>query len=448
MNSIFLKELQDYSQAELMEIFDLLPEQFTEIMDNLLEKKVFIKHNYLYNLRYVGFISLGEKVAFSFPKYCFRMDKNTIMQIICLFQEYSKREKLDKEEIETLGNIQSDNNKNLISTVLFLLEDYLEQGIYSEEIQYDELNGSGDIDWEKTINNVYPIHYKQQSIYLDFYTKSTVVDSEHIVTKIHKYVLNQSQAFLKNSGFDYFFNYEQEPFEILDNDIINAEYLLSTLESEISVQFNDRKILLLKMMYSFLSNESSIDSEETLNLYGTRNFNLVWEKVCGFIFNNIYNELSKKKVIDRPIWKNSLSGKKFESNRTLTPDIISKYQRNNHNSLFILDAKYYNIKFLENKVASAPDLEDITKQYLYELSLNKYLSENKLDIALNAFLFPTEEKHFAKIGKVSIEFLKDMGLKDIQLYKLPAEKVYDYYVKRKKLSGEELDFFGSGAKIK
>lgn len=437
MNTVYLKELQYYSQEELMMKFQLTPENFKEFSQHLSDKKVFVKKDTFYQVNFVGFISYKNKLAFAFPKYLNAQNDQIIKQFIQLFKEYSNRENLDAEDFETFGDVRNENVFNFISMAIFFLEDYGNSGLYMEEVNTTELDGEGEINWNQTVDNLYPVHMRNQSIYLNFYTERVDSDVEHVITRIHKYVLNECFSYFKKTGLSYYFDYFLDPFDILVEDIGNSDFMLGQIRNELSIQYNDRKIQLLKLLHAFLSKDSSFENENSLTLFGTKSFHVVWEKVCSFSFNNLYKQISEQEVIDHPVWEDTNS-KKFPSDRTLTPDIITTYKENSNTFMLILDAKYYDIKFESKKIKSAPHLEDVTKQYLYELALKEYMQQSGYKMYLNAFLFPYEGNHVINIGKVSMTIFKNLSLKDIQLYKLPASKMYEYYIKRKTLSEIEI----------
>lgn len=40
------------------------------------------------------------------------------------------------------------------------------------------------------------------------------------------------------------------------------------------------------MMYAYIANKGTLNELEHLSMYGTKSFNLVWEKVCAKVLNN------------------------------------------------------------------------------------------------------------------------------------------------------------------
>ncbi|WP_182007312.1 LlaJI family restriction endonuclease [Priestia aryabhattai] len=439
MNPVFLKELQDYSQDQLMALFSFSNKEFLEFATVLSKKKILFKNKNSYKLRYVGFFIFNNRLCFSFPKYTKTDDNKLARDLINLFREYSSREKLEEDEIETLGSLDYYEHFSLISVIIFILQDYFDNGIYIDEISTYEIDGNGEINWDKTIENIYAYNLKNQSIYLNFYTDKLLTDEKNIITTIHKYVLSECSAYIQKTGMDLFFEFPNVNFDIEQEEIGSIEFMLSHLQDEINIQYNDWKQLVLKTLYMFLSNKSRLNNSNSLSLFGTRSFHNVWEKVCSFVFNSIYSEIKEQGIIDKPVWELHAGKNQVESKRTLTPDIITKHSSKGEEYLLILDAKYYNPKFKDKSIHNTPELEDITKQYMYELALKDYYIQNGYTKVINAFLFPNENNEIEVIGKTSIDFLKKLSLQDITLINIPGSKVYENYIRRQKFSVNEID---------
>ena len=54
-------------------------------------------------------------------------------------------------------NNQKDNQFNRLAAMVYFLVDYYENGIYSNIVDTIETNGSGEINWNKTINETFAI---------------------------------------------------------------------------------------------------------------------------------------------------------------------------------------------------------------------------------------------------------------------------------------------------
>lgn len=421
---IYIRELQKYDETYLKTKFLLDSNTIHELMN---KRVLYKKEDGLFHFQFVGILIVKDKVMFCMPKYAKNSDKKTVVkQLLSLFGEYSKREKLDEDELESIGSIDSKNTYNMLSVLIFLLNDYLENGLYSNEKNICVLNGEGEINWLKTIDELQPLINEGEPVYLEYFTNFTENDEENYFRQLHRYILNESTRKLNELGLIEFLGFEPINFEIDADTLGTPESILSRINNELNVQFVNRKQLLLKAMASFISNEEMETDNFTISFYGTRSFHIVWEKTCGYILDNKYDLV--KKLIAQPRWT-TLNGKVHKA-ATLIPDIISITK----DSFIISDAKYYSIKLTNDKLEGNPGAEDVTKQYLYQLAFGEYIRIKEFSVIKNMLLFPSDIEEVKKLGTVTIKFLKDLGLEDITLLLMPANKVFELYTKSKKLN--------------
>ncbi|SDI52808.1 LlaJI family restriction endonuclease [Natribacillus halophilus] len=433
MGPIYIKELLPYTMRELQAKLNVTESDLKRIIANLMEKNIIDRKNMIYVFKYVGLIESFGRVMFVYPKYIGHINENQAVQLIRLFREYSRSEKLEHEEFETLG-IQrtSGQSSNLIPLIDFFIQDYLESGLYSNDITIHELNGVNEIDWEKTVNESTAYKVGNQFVHLDYYSIDRMQDTYDLITKMHKIILAECSDYLIKTGLNYFLGYSKIVFDDYNQSIELDEVAITALDNELNNQFNDRNITLLKNMITYISRRNYVSPNDNVSFFGTKHFHKIWEKVCIYIFTNM-PQLYKE--IDRPIWEDNLGNKL--SARSLSPDIITEANIGSDTFFLLLDAKYYNISFNENNFENKnPKLEDITKQYLYDLALEDYYKRMEYNNKINAFLVPNESEEFKLLGKVYINFLKQLPLKDILIVSLPAEIVYKYYIFKRKLSNE------------
>ena len=102
--------------------------------------------------------------------------------------------------------------------------------------------------------------------------------------------------------------------------------------------------------------------------------------------------------------------------------------------LYIFDAKYYNLQLEKGKALRGnPGIGDITKQYLYQLAYRKFIQAHNISVVKNCFLMPTERSEIIPVGTAKLPMLEALGLENIQVRKLPAKMMYDYYLSKKKI---------------
>ena len=185
--------------------------------------------------------------------------------------------------------------------------------------------------------------------------------------------------------------------------------------------------------------EDTFATDSSLNIYGTTSFEVIWEKLCKVVFGDKLDkpirdlpidlvskyDKNKKliKLIKEPIW--FIDYKKTKG-KPFIPDLITVYE----NNFLIFDAKYYNIKMNDDGVTGQPDLESITKQYMYELAYKEFINAHNLNVR-NSFLFPVDGKTSIN-GYAKLEILENLNLQNIYVIFVSANDLFDCYLKNSK----------------
>ena len=457
----FIKNLKAYgvlktvkNNSEQKELSDLVDEDF-EVSDSETGND-----DCLYVFTYVGVITTGSKIIKSYPKYMLHNDKplEEMKQILKVLERYGS-----KQEMVHVFNGDGDNRSfNLLAVILYLLNDYHEYGIYNNSEDIIEINGDGEILWDKTINESFALISNNRPYYMELYTEKTVNDEMDFIKRLHECILTECNIQMKNSGLLELF--DMVPVNLSEEtlgDLGDRDYILYRIHAELNVQFNTRKQILLKTLYAYVNHERTLEDNDSISMYGTNNFNLVWENVCAEVFDNKLNtELGRLdlpvklgsrydpkqkliEVIEKPKWCGwDESGKVFikTAKETLIPDLISIQDNNGEKQFIIFDAKYYNIQLeKEKEVRSQPGIGDITKQYLYQLAYKQFITMHNIGTVKNCFLIPTEKNHIIKKGVAMLDMLSALGLEEIQIRLLPATYMYKHYLTRTMVRIEELE---------
>lgn len=471
MISEFVREQKRYTQEDLCKVLKCSEEKAVPLirklkefgvlkavkatdiqrdMSDLLDEDIEVadvevgENEYLYVFTFVGVIVVAGRVLKCYPKYLLStvQPKEELRQVLKVLEKYNT-----KEQIVRMFNDSSESRAfNLLAVLLFLLHDYYENGIYSNTEDIIETNGSGEILWDKTINETFTLLSNNRPYYIDLQTKRRVTDDYDYFKRLHECILTKASEELKDAELLDLFEITDVDLtdEVLD-DFGDSEYILYRIEKELNTQFNTRKQLVLKTLYAYIDHSGSLYDLDCLSLFGTNSFNLVWEGICADIMDNqldvrlgalslpvaLKPEYDKGlKLIDlveKPLW--SATGK--TANDTLIPDLISI----NGEQFIIFDAKYYNAKLKPGIIPKGqPGIESVTKQYLYQLAYQKFISDHGFMTVKNCFLMPTENKDIEDYGEASLGMLSDLGLQNIKVRFLPADMVYDYY-----LSGRKMD---------
>lgn len=452
----FIKILKAYgvlksvkNNTKQLEMSDLMEEDI-EITD-----ETAVSGDCLYVFTYVGIITLGSRIIKVYPKYLLSVKDEPLIemkQVVKVLERYSNSE----EQIINVFNGDGDNRSfNILAVILYLLNDYYEYGIYTNSEDIIEINGEGEILWGKTIDESFALIEDNRPYYMELYTEKTVNDDMDYYKRLHECILTECSKQLEDAHLDTLFDIE--PLRLSEEKLVDfgdKEYILEKLYKELNVQFNTRRQILLKTLYTYVSQDRRVlEENDGISMFGTTAFHAVWEKVCAAVFDNQLNtHLGKLKmsvpladeyknqksvplinIIEKPIWQ-GIDMEEKEASDTLIPDLISMPQINGLDWFIIFDAKYYNIQLEKGKtLRGQPGIGDVTKQYLYQLAYKNFIKAHNISVVKNCFLMPTEKTEIVKKGIAKLSMLEALGLENIQIRQIPAQMIYDYYLRRKKI---------------
>lgn len=455
----FIRELKSYGilkavkndpkQKNLTELYD----EDIEITDDTLSND-----ELLYVFTFVGVITFGNRVLKCYPKYITtEAPYEEVKQVLKVLNKYSASEQM----VKMFNGAENKGSFNLLSVIMYLMQDYYDNGIYSNSEDIVEINGEGSILWNQTISDGFAIINENKPYYVELFTQHSIDDDYDYFTKLHKTILTACSSQLDEAGLLGLFEYDAlELSEETLEDFGETDYILYRIQSELNVQFNTRRQLLLKSIYAYISQKKTLLDHSCVSLFGTTSFNLVWEKVCATIFDNKLNtalgrlklpvplkEGYKKSiklidVIEKPRWSaRNDSGAIYtkEAQDTLIPDLIGLYNIEGKNLFVIFDAKYYCLQMEEDKVLRGqPGIESITKQYLYQLAYQQFINDHQFDVVKNCFLMPTEQDIIVDKGIASLAILSNLSLEPILVRLLPAKLVFKHYLEQTLFRVEEL----------
>lgn len=409
-----------------------------------------------FKVKYVGILKFESTFIISYPKY-----------IKSIQSDINDSNKKFKEIIRVIekyysSQIYNENYEKHIESTYFdlkvkIIRNYITNGIYKNDLLALEYNGEDEIMWPETILNFSPYIIHKAPIYLDYFTSSKRDDVENLVRKIHESIIMEIQD--EFSIISNLLGYE--PFVVETNRLNNFEntdYLIRVLENELRIQNVTMKQDLLKDLINYLKVFKEKSSLNTIEIYGTTSFNLVWEDICkkiykdhlnyrldelnltlsGFITNfnkKIFVDYSKrellKDVIDKPIWVDIQSGTKVIANFGAILDVL--HINHTNKSFDIYDAKYYCINFKNDQITGQPGIEDITKQYFYQRAfdnlakLNDYTFNNYFIVPIDDLTEDTGDG--VQLYMASIPYISELSLKDITVIGRDCSTFYKAYLK-------------------
>lgn len=446
--------------------------EFSNYTDDIL-----LSNSISYKFNFVGILIIQNIVTYVYPKYLGESNAplddepvTEMQQVMRVIEKYS-REKAQQEiyNIDLFADIDHKGRINTLSVMLYLLEDYATNGDYDEALEILEINGNGEIYWQKTIDETYPLISNNRPYYVEIYTRKKVSNDASYIKRLHAYVVSQCSYEMSKAGLSLFYNLpiveisEEEQDAFGDND-----YIISRIDSELSEIFDERKIQVLRAIRLYFLSQRILTGDTEIQIMGTRSFNLIWEEVCAKVFRsqkgdtktrhpNIYEiepfinykKINKRfeheppilvELIQQPIWKRYRKGSKGIPKRTFNPDYIrfEKLKKTSSYAFYILDAKYYCPVWNDTNIQGQPGIEDIAKQYLYYLSYQEILAKYNVKEVKNYFLMPKRASDSEIPGFVKLDMLKQLGLGVIEVRMLSPDVLYDNYLKDKHINLSEL----------
>lgn len=453
----FIKSLKSYgvlktvaNSVEQKELTDLVDEDIQVIDETAGNDDCY------YVFTYVGVITIGNRVIKVYPKYILTEKEPLakMKQVVKVLERYSHSE----EQIINLFNGDGDNRSfNILAVILFLLNDYFEHGVYNNTEEILEINGEGNILWNRTIDDGFAIIEGGRPYYTELITLRSVENEMDFFKRLHECVLTECSNQLHNAGLEDLFEMEAVYLseESLD-DFGEKEYILDRITKELNIQFNTHRQILLKTIYTYIAQDRRmLEEEQGISMFGTTAFHVVWETVCATVFDNKlgvpigqlkmkeplapgYNKKTKLiDLLEKPKW----CGDDFvhETKDTLIPDLITINEQDGQDCFIIFDAKYYLIQLEKDCLLKGnPGIGDIVKQYMYQLAYKKFITDHHITVVKNCFLMPTEGSEIVIKGRAKMDMLSGLGLEDIQIRLIPTDMLFDYYLRHKTIEIEKL----------
>lgn len=474
MKSCFIKEHKRYTLKELEKLLEVDSSHLTSVLRRLRQYGILkvvdnkkeeldrtdllqdedlvteVKENtdFLYVFNFVGVFIASDMVFKCYPKYVqSNQYEEHLQKVISVLEKYNS----DSQIVPLLNDIEIETSYNLLAIMVFLIVDYIENGPYQKQESILEINGNGDINWDKTINETFTLLKNNRPFYPEFITKKNQLDKYDYFKRLHQTIVTECSRIMSEIGLlDLFSINKVEASEETVSDFGDLEYILYELEKEMTIQYNTRRQLLLKLMHAFLSEGGSFEKSDGVHIFGTSNYKHVWEVVCQTTLNDdlkkplgelvlpntlstIYNASidTLLSIIEKPCWNISdcddATTRHLFSQGTFIPDCIKIEGKR----LNIYDAKYYVPKIGDKTIKGQPGIEDISKQFLYQLVYQEFMKEHGIEEVKNYFLMPSEINSNTKIY-VSMDLFKNIGLNDIEVKFIVADEIYDAYLEGKK----------------
>lgn len=388
---------------------------------------------------YVGVIEIDGHVLKCYPKYIKSREPqpSDLRPVLHAIERYNS----DHRGMNTASETSSLKMPNQLALALLLLRDFYTYGLYSNQRVELTLHGQGEIDWETTINTTMPVIQNNRPYYFDYYTNDTRQDDTDYITRLHACIITECSSRLKASELDVILQLETPtPYQGERIDFGTDDYICLRLRKELNIQFVSQKQVLLRNLLTWVENTNMSIETSGIRMFGTNSFHTLWEAMCADVFESQYKNKLKtlgisldgsfngedtlEGLIKKPQWKAASGGEPHDADKTLRPDYIRIVKSNDHTHFVILDAKYYDIELDDRHVSGQPGVEDVSKQYLYQLTYSEFMHMHSMT-PINAFVSPTDQSESSVAGTATMPIFP--SLPAIQVVKLAASKVFTNY---------------------
>lgn len=230
---------------------------------------------------------------------------------------------------------------------LELLELYQRDGLYSNRENHVSQNIKGPIDWKRTINAMDPSLNKDGSLFYLETMKRGYQASDTQIRRIHATLVNRAIA-----AFDLLVDVKPcNEVAASQRSPVSDETALRLLQREISQQFSEKKIRLIKLLIAVLEQRLSGSRSEG-SVFGTTRFEMVWEHM---ISSYLGDQKKNFRGLAIPAYVNGSGAISASAGNSARPDTILE----NDDRIAVIDAKYYDFS------VSKPQWSDLVKQFFY-----------------------------------------------------------------------------------
>ena len=465
MKQINLKEWQVYSYDELSKIF-IDEKSLKSTLKLLLQKNIFKKKkagkidsdeeiyenslliedevfegnysDYEYYTEFVGIIIVGEFILKIYPKYFSNEDNDRdFVEIIDVLKKHSSR----FQNLDIFYDLNSPEKYNQLAVEISIMKDFLENGIYQDSHKIIEKNGNGEILWGRTINEITPYIVDNTPYYFETITRRNNNNQDNFFKRLHETIVTSCFKKFNEMGLlDIFSMPNISISNTTRSDFGEDCEILYKLESEINVQFSSRRKHILNLMYVYIAKQNSLEKYDEIGIFATRKFNVVWEDVLREVLENDYDkkisttlgideycEETFQSFIERPSWN---IGENSILTNTFKLDILKI--SDNKKTMNIYDAKYYLPNISNNTISGQPGIQDISKQFCYELAFKELKNKSLITDIKNYFIMPKTQN--IEDTSVSMSMFNSLGLGDIKVKFVDPKEVFKAY-----LSGSTLN---------
>lgn len=297
----------------------------------------------------------------------FRKDIIAILNTISIAKSLS----IDKARIESSLSEQSTFT---LHSYLWIIRDYLVNGVYVNREKEYKSNQRGKINWKRTLQNQ-PIISKGNVIYNDVVVE-VPNQRDNVIVEIHRHCIKKSIEYI-----GWLFGLKADIIETAPFIDGKKAFYISVIKKELNNTFDDlKKLRLTHMLKVLMGINGDYNGKEFV--YGVDSYYYIFEKMVDSIFGNVEDI---RKFNPKSNWYLKKDGFAKSSSSELRPDTI--FIHDETKTAYILDSKYY--RFGTTGLNSdLPESTSIQKQITYGEYIKQNHFGNSIKNVRSAFLLP------------------------------------------------------------
>ena len=326
----------------------------------------------------------------------FRRDMIDILHSISL----AKTRSLATQKTE---NGVSTSKSFAFMSYLWIIRDYITNGIYRNTEKIFRTNAKGRVNWKKTLATQ-PIISNGNIIYNNLVVEA-INDCDNIITDAHRLCIYNSIC-----KVGWLFGINEKAFYVPSPTKNLLKKYINTIKIELKKTFDDAKKNRLNHMLKVLT---GVDDSKQVNeiIYGVDKYHYIYERMVDAIFSNIIDITKYNPNASWFIKKGDVFEEKEAT--SLRPDTIriDPYPKtylfdNTTKTAYVLDAKFYRYGTTGNP-SDLPETTSIQKQITYATHIKTNISkeEEQIEHIHNAFVLPYNKNNNKFKFKNNLEYI-------------------------------------------
>lgn len=356
------------------------------------------------NNSFVGVRIRSDNIEFHYPesynisgwdedKSCVTDIKELRKDIIAILHTISLAKSRTSASQLTENGLSHTYNFALVS-YLWIIKDFLANGIYRNKEKLYKNNSKGKVNWKKTLQSQ-PIISNGNIIYNNLVVE-VKNDCDTIITDAHRFCLFDS---VRKIGW--LFGIPENAYYVAAPSNSLKKKYVTAIKQEIAYTFDDIKKIRLNHMLKVLS---GVDDSKHISeiVYGVDKYHYIYERMVDALFGNVkdietYNPNATWNVM-RTHDKYSKHNASSLRPDTLHMDPATYIVDVKTRTAYILDAKYYRYG-TTGVIKDLPETTSIQKQVTYGDNIIKNFGDINVKTIRSAFILPFNKgkNDFAKL---------------------------------------------------